>query len=197
VVSEANASARRRELEALAPTRLLPWLTLAEIAASIRELGKLTHDEAQADSLAARLWARLSVPAPANGPRVLLVLGENDYDAQTVWFIRENSLHGAALHAAGARNAVAEDVMGPPQLSNERLLALDPDAIIILRHPGARGAENAVARSSFARFPSLTAVKNGRVASIEAPEAFANGPRILSLVDRLHAELVRLGVVAP
>lgn len=191
VVSEANVSSRRRELTALAPTRLLPWLSLQEIAGSIRELGKLSGKQAEATKLADKLLARLSAPEPATGPRVLLVLGGESADTTEIWFVRRNSLHGAALRAAGARNAVAQDVSGPPQLSHERLLELDPEFIIVLTRPEAHASNLA----GFERFTTLKAVKAGHVVLLKASEAFANGPRILTLVDRLHAELVRLGAL--
>jgi ABC-type Fe3+-hydroxamate transport system substrate-binding protein len=191
VVSEANVSTRKRELEALAPTRLLPWLTLQEIAGSIRELGQLSGKQAAASALADKLLARLSVPESPTGPRVLLVLGGESSDSTEIWFVRRNSLHGAALRAAGARNAVAENVSGPPQLSHERLLQLDPEFIIVLTRPEAHRANLA----GFERFTTLQAVKAGHVALLAASEAFANGPRILTLVERLHAELVRLGAL--
>ena len=193
IVSEANVAARRRELEAIGPTRLLPWLTLEEIASSVRELGRITGKRAAADALAARLNQRLGVPAPPNGPRVLLVLGGESSDSADIWFVRDNSLHGAALRAAGARNAVAEAVNGPPRLSHERLLQLDPDAIFVLSKPNGAGERS----SGFERFTTLGAVQKGRALRIETPEAFANGPRILPLVDRLRAELSRLGLGAP
>lgn len=192
IVSEKNAASRRRELEALARTVLLPWLTLSEIDSGIRELGRLTHHSAEADAVALRLVQKLNVPEPALGPRVLLVLGEA---GEEIWFIRNNSLHGKVLHAAGAKNAVVGDVLGPPNLSAERLLALDPDAIVVLvaPSPGAAKARSAAAR--FARFTTLRAVRSGRVGSVEDAAAFSHGPSIVQLVDRLHAELTRLGAV--
>ncbi|HYO93540.1 MAG TPA: helical backbone metal receptor [Polyangiaceae bacterium] len=199
ILGESNASSRRRELEALAPTRLLPWLTLQEIAASVRELGHLTRRESSANALSASLLRRLDVPAPSSGPRVLLVLGGEGGDASDIWFIRRNSLHGAALHAAGARNAVDEDVHGPPQLSQERLLSLDPDAIVVLTRLPRNAAPTGVpaaTSSPFQRFTTLRAVQQRRLAVLQAPEAFANDPRILRLVDLLRAQLVGLGVLA-
>jgi iron complex transport system substrate-binding protein len=193
IVSEANVAARRRELEAIGPTRLLPWLTLEEIASSVRELGRITGKRAAADALATRLTTRLGVPAPPNAPRVLMVLGGDGSDSNDIWFVRDNSLHGAALRAAGARNAVPEVVNGPPRLSHERLLSLDPDAIFVLSTPKGGAAK----ATGFERFSTLTAVQKQRAVRIESPEAFANGPRILPLVDRLHAELARLGLGAP
>lgn len=192
IVSEKNAATRARELEALAPTRLVPWLSLREIEAGIRELGRLAARPSQAEQLARELVARLDVPAPAAGPRVFLALGEAAGDE--LWFIRKNSLHGSVLHAAGARNAVSEEVFGPPSLSAERLLSLDPDAIVVLLRP-LPGRPKAAALRPFERFSTLRAVRAGRVGSIEHVAAFSHGPSIVGLVDALRAELVRLGVV--
>jgi len=195
IVTEANASARRRELEAIGPTRLLPWLSLSEICGSIRELGRLTATTRAADSLSERILVRLNVAEPVEGPRVLLVLGGESPASDEIWFVRKNSLHGAALHAAGARNAVPEAVNGPPQLAHERLLALDPDAILVLAKPRQGIMPSRQSVTSLSRFTTLRAVRASKIELLEAPEAFANGPRILGLVDKLHASLRRLGVL--
>ena len=195
VVSEKNAAARERELAALAPTRLLPWLSLQEVAAGVRELGRLSGRVSRAEALASDLLTKLDKSEPPDGPRVLLVLGETAGDE--LWFIRKNSLHGSVLAAAGARNAVPEAVLGPPQLSFERLLALDPDAIVILLRPDPEHGERdaTAARQRFDRFPTLQAVRERRIGSIEDPAAFSHGPGILALVRRIRAELERLEVV--
>lgn len=193
IVGEAGANARRRELEAIGPTLLLPWLTLHEIVASIRELGRRTETTLAADALAARLKTRLDVAPPPNGPRVLLVIGYEPGKISELWFIRQNSIHGAALNAAGARNAVPETVTGLPHLSLERLLSLDPDAIFVLTQPG-RAAGDYLA--PFRALAPLRAVKLDQVVVVEAPEAYVHGPRVLTLVDKLAAEVKKLKVPA-
>jgi iron complex transport system substrate-binding protein len=190
IVGEAGAAARKRELEALGNTLLLPWLTLEEVVASIRELGRRTGTSPAADALAGRLQQRLGVAAAPNGPRVLLVIGYQPGRLDEIWFIRENSLHGAALHAAGARNAVTEQVRGLPQLSPERLLQIDPDAIFVLTPPG---KTDPAALEAWSKLGPLRAVKNGELRLLEAPEAFVHGPRILALVDRLSAAVAQIG----
>lgn len=188
VVSEANAAARREELAALAPTILFPWLSLAEVTRSITELGERVGRAEPARALANKLSERLGVPEPTRGPRLLCVLGYEPGKIDEIWFVRSNSLHGAALRAAGARNAVSDPVLGNPRLSLERVLALDPDAIFVLLAPD-KATHEARFVEDFARFSSLRAVKDQRVRAIVAPEAFANGPRILQLVERLEREL--------
>ncbi len=195
IVSEENAAARRKELEALAPTRLLPWLTLDEIASSIRELGVRVGREQAAAALADKLHARLSVPEPEHGPRVLLVLGYEAGKFDEVWFVRQNSLHGAALRAAGGKNAVTATIEGAPRLSQERVLELDPEMIFVLLRPGEE-QRSAAYVADWSRLSGLQAVKKHRVRAIAAAEAFANGPRILALVDRLRQE-IKSAEVAP
>ncbi|HEX6767470.1 MAG TPA: helical backbone metal receptor [Polyangiaceae bacterium] len=182
IVSEDNAAARRRELEALAPTLLLKWLSLGEVSRGIRELGKVTARAPNADALAERLERRLGIRAPEVAPKILLVIGSDTGRLDEIWFIRKNSLQGAALHAAGAKNAIDEDVAGQPRLSLERLVALDPDGIIVLTvKQGEGGADLAPYR----KLTTLRAVQSDKLASLAAPEAYVNGPRVLALVERL------------
>jgi ABC-type Fe3+-hydroxamate transport system substrate-binding protein len=186
ILGEANAAARVTELQAVGPTRLLPWLSLPEVIESTRELGRLTGHTKEANELASRMSERLSVAPPTNGPRVLLVIGYRPGKLDEIWFIRDNSLHGAALRAAGAHNAVPEAVSGLPRLSVERLLTLDPDAILVLAVPGRAQADQL---DGFRKLTPLRAVTTNRLAVIEAPEAYVHGPRIVGLVDRLQAAL--------
>jgi hypothetical protein len=140
----------------------------------------------EANELARTMTERLAVPPPADGPRVLLVIGYRPGKLDEIWFIRDNSLHGAALRAAGARNAVPEAVSGLPRLSPERLLSLDPDAIFVLALPGKAQSDQL---DGFRKLTPLRAVAKNQLAVIEAPEAYVHGPRIVALVDRLEAAL--------
>ncbi|HEV7731132.1 MAG TPA: helical backbone metal receptor [Candidatus Binatia bacterium] len=193
ILSEDNVNVRATELRDLGPTCLIPWLTLDQFVAGIRTVGRVTGHAAPADALADRIRTRLTTPAPADAPRVLLVLASDTASLHEVWFIRRNSVHGAALAAAGGRNAVDEDVGGLPRLSLQRVLEIDPDVIVLLV---AGTADEAAARerllAEWRALEPLTAVRRNRIAVIDAPEAYITGPRILDLTDRLHAELARL-----
>jgi ABC-type Fe3+-hydroxamate transport system substrate-binding protein len=193
ILGEANAATRTNELQAVGPTRLLPWLTLMDVIESTRELGRLTAHTKEANELANRMHDRLAVPPPESGPRVLLVIGYRPGKLDEIWFIRDNSLHGAALRAAGAKNAVPEAVSGLPRLSPERLITLDPDAIFVLALPGKAQPDQL---DGFRKLTPLRAVEKNRLAVIEAPEAYVHGPRILALVDRLQGALKNLGLEA-
>jgi iron complex transport system substrate-binding protein len=190
IVTEAVVNAPAVNLDRLARTVALPWLSLQEVVLSTRRLGSLVGREEQAMALAQRFDTRLNVSVGPDAPRVLLVLGYGSDKLDEVWFIRRNSIHGAALRAAGGRNAVERDVAGQPRLSLEQVVALDPDVVIVLLNKG--GVSESTVAERWRSITPLTAVKQGRVAVLRAPEAFANGPRILRLADRLEAKLEAL-----
>jgi ABC-type Fe3+-hydroxamate transport system substrate-binding protein len=193
IVTDANSGSHVAELSAIARSTALPWLTLDDVLASIRKLGELTGRESAAAQLAGRLRARLQVEPAANAPRVLAVHGNVALERGEVWFIQDNSLHGAALRAAGGRNAVATKVTGPPQMSVERLLQVDPDLVIVLAgaayaQPAAQDRLLAALRAIHA----LGAVRDGHIAVVQGSGVFATGPRILELVDQMASAIGKL-----
>jgi len=192
ILTEAADSAPRRELTALGVTKFLPWLSLEDIVASTRLLGALTSHSEAASGLARKLWDGLAVAESANGPRVLVVLGESSGKLSEIYFIKRNSIHGAALRAAGARNAVERDVSGVPRLSIEELLRLDPDAIVVLVAATPNGPDDAQVLRDYQALEPLTARKQGRLSVLKEGAAFSNGPRILTLEQALERELARL-----
>jgi len=177
-------------LEALAPVRVLPWLTLEEVVASTRWLGRLVDNTPAANALADQLQTTLSVDPPIQGPRVLLLLGAPSEAAPQLWFVKRNSLHGAALHAAGGRNAVDMDVQGPASMSIERLIEIDPTQIIILiSTPSASAEDLAGHRAFWDRLKTLQAVKTDRIDFLVGGEHLETGPGILNLVSALARQI--------
>ncbi|MEZ4231586.1 MAG: helical backbone metal receptor [Polyangiaceae bacterium] len=196
IFTESNKSAKQQELRELGPTLELPWLTLGEITASVRRLGERTGHAERAASIAQRMTKELGKTPPPGAPRVLLVLG---YGAKSsideAWFIRRNSLHGAALASAGGRNAVDHDVTGLPRLTVQQVLELDPEMVIVLVQ--AKRQEEAAILAAWNQLSPLRAVKQHRVAVLEAPEAFGNGPSILELREKLERQIHALEKPAP
>jgi iron complex transport system substrate-binding protein len=190
ILAERNASTRRESLEALAPTVLLPWLTLDEMTASVRRIGELTASRSVADALADRLHTVLSAPPPPGAPRVLLVLGNEPGRLTEVWYIKRNSLHGNVLHAAGGSNAVARDETGPPRLSLANVIALDPEIVVILAPRVA--TPDAAWLDPWSALTPLRAVARHRIGVLRSTAAFNDGPSILELVSPLQAEIQRL-----
>ena len=190
IVGEATKDAPLSDFQRIAPTRLLAWLSLADICAGIRELGRLTGREEAAEKLAAIMDTRLRVPVPGAGPRVLLAMDGTPGQLKDVWFLRQNSIHGACLNAAGARNAVSAEFVGSsPNLSLERVIALDPDVIIVLTASTLSEAQRSQLLQDWRGLPMLRAVKADKVRVLDGREYYRNGPRIVELIDKLKAAL--------
>jgi ABC-type Fe3+-hydroxamate transport system substrate-binding protein len=186
ILADGGLGADTSQLGQIAPTHALPWLSLDDLEESLSQLGTLTGEVDAATNLAENLQKALSVRPPDNAPRVLLLMGI-DPQEQSLWFVHRQSLHGLALHAAGARNAVDEDVSGNPSISIERLLELDPDIIIGMASESNVSPEAVQAfEDRFAKLPTLSAAQGGHIAIIAGPEQFSVGPLLLELIDSLR-----------
>lgn len=187
ILIDGSVANQRDALRAIAPVEEFPWLTVTEVEASTRQLGRLVGQPERADALASRfeLWQR---PVPADAPEVLLLIGDDGPETGTFWFVKEGSLHGAMLHLAGWRNAIREEV-ATPSLSAEGLLRLDPPAIVVLvPRPGGE-AEATATRAKFAGFAGLRAAKSGRLGVISDPAILSTGPSLLDAGDKVTALL--------
>lgn len=190
ILSDDSAGAKRRELSAIARCEVLPWLTLPEVTHSVTRLGALTSRASEGKALARKLEEKLSRPPPSDAPRVLALLSYDPDRPAELWFIRPNSLHGAALTAAGARNAVDHDVKGLPRLGVEELLRLDPDLLLVLTLPGTAPEHKRRLVTALGALTPLRAVAERRIGVVDATQSV--GPSILTLVDRLAAVLEKL-----
>jgi iron complex transport system substrate-binding protein len=188
ILCDASVGSKGRSLAALAPCEILPWLTLEEVVKSTRRLGQVLSRNDTAAQLASDLASRLSRQPPPGAPRVLLLLSYDAARPTELWFIKQNSLHGAALAAAGAKNAVARDVSGLPKLSVEELVALDPDAVLIIPPPGASAPAQQQLAAAFSALMPIRAVRRKHVAVVNGTQSV--GPSILHLIDALALALV-------
>ncbi|WP_163869497.1 ABC transporter substrate-binding protein [Myxococcus eversor] len=190
IIDEQVKQAPAGSLSALAPVKVLPWLSVDDVANGIRELGRQTGREDAATKLAQKVETTLKRKPPPDAPRVLLVIGDPEAALTSIWYIRKGSLHGAALEAAGARNAVAEDPAGPPNVSVEQLMTLDPDIVLVLvEGPRLTPEEEARQLAPWKQLTVLRAVKQGRVKLVAGPGVQSTGPRILDVVEQLQAAL--------
>lgn len=189
IISQRTQNSRVEELRAIARAELLPWQTLSEVVSGTRELGRLTSRESAAEALAGTLEERLSRRPPEGAPRVLMVLGSTSGRMSEIWFFRRNALHGAVLEAAGGRNAIAEDIFRAPNLSLERVIALDPEVVLILVDVD-RLEESVEARylTDWKALP-IAAAKRGAIRVIHGADVNSTGPRILGLLDKVAAAI--------
>lgn len=187
IVTSEVKGAQLGPLEKLAKTHHLPWLSLTEWMTSVVTLGQIVKRPREAHLLRQKISTTLQVSPPPDGPRILLALDYGDTGSDETWFIREDSIHGAALSAAGARNAVAGEILGHPKLSPERLLEIDPDAILVLTSRPTRTRADVLAH--FEKWAPLRAVTKRRIGVLSLPGALNVGPSVLELVPRLRREI--------
>ena len=118
---------------------------------------------------------------------MLLLIGAPNEARPELWYIKDSSLHGAALRAAGGQNAVAGSTKGPPSLSIERILEIDPDVVVMMiSNPSTNAETLAQHRSFWDRLSQLRAVQNKRIHFLVGGEHFYTGPGILNLVKALQ-----------
>jgi ABC-type Fe3+-hydroxamate transport system substrate-binding protein len=193
VLVDGSVGTATGDLERLAPVERLPWLTVEEVVASTRRLGALVDARAPADALADRLEATLDAAPPAEGPVALVVIGQGRLTDGEVWYVRDDSLHGAAIRAAGLRNAIPAPPASAPSIGLEALIRLDPPNVVVLVDGEAAGTEAAV-RADWGRLTALRAVREGRLRVVQAPRLLATGPSILDAVATIRtatADLAR------
>jgi ABC-type Fe3+-hydroxamate transport system substrate-binding protein len=178
-------------LFALAPVVAMPWLTVGQVASGIRELGRLTSRTEQAEAIATRIERTLSAPAPADAPRVLAVLSDSP-QLSTLWYVKKDSLHGAVLEAAGARNAAEHRRDQAPQLSLENVVQLNPDAVLIFTSKKLSPEEREVFLREWRKLTVLDAVKSDAIRLLDGPELMSVGPSILKLVERVREVMATL-----
>jgi iron complex transport system substrate-binding protein len=171
-----------RELGKVLAIEVLPWLTLEQVVASTRQLGKHTGNQARAEQLARAYEDTVRPRTSPVSPRILLVLAHTPMQLREAWIIRRNSIHGRILEAAGAINAVPDAINGPPRLSLEQVIRLDPDGIVVLQ---AAAQGNPRLLDDWRQLSVLNAIRKGQLQLIAAPGLTIPGPRIVELVQRL------------
>ena len=191
VLLDASYGAKVDLIRGVAPVTSLPWLTKEDVVSSTLKIGALmgTQKRAQewADTYKQFLW---STPEP-NAPSAVLLLGNGEITHKTLWYIKPDSLHGAALASAGFRNIVPTGIKGPPSMSIEQLIAYDPDVLLIL----STEANSHTIETSLGQIKPLKAIQNHRLRVIEGKQVMSNGPGIIDLIQRLKTAYV--DVTAP
>lgn len=197
ILTQTANDAPLAELEALAPTATFDWTTSAELVRGILDIGRLTHAGETARALAARVDStlrRTSSVQDSSRLEVLFVLEHSPGQLSEAWYIKDDTIHGDALWAAGARNAIPPGDPGVPRISLERVIAIDPEAILILSTRDSLPAGDAeLLLADWRRLAPIRAVKDGRVGIVTGDRLYVTGPRVLDLVDAIRTALRGLG----
>lgn len=142
-----------------------------QVLANIERLGRLVDREAQAQARITAIRAlRAAVERAAAGrprPRTVIVL-----DRSPLYLVGGETFLDELLGAVGAINLGAEVAQGYPRGSLEWLVAAAPELVLDLS-PQVE-AEGALA--FWQRWPSLPAVRSGRVLALDATRVSLPGP---------------------
>jgi iron complex transport system substrate-binding protein len=162
--------------------------TLDGIGDSLRRLGRLTGTSSVADRAAGVLEAKLATLrkeyAKVSHPPTVLVEVWN----QPLYTVGGKELISDAVRICGARNVFADLRQPAPAIGIESVLASNPDIIIAVAPPG-RGASWL---AEWRRFPSLRAVRTGRLMAFEDERLSGLGPRIVDATEALCGKIAAL-----
>jgi iron complex transport system substrate-binding protein len=158
---------------------------LANVMATIRELGVRLQLQTPAERLASDIERRLrAVSARVAGrrrPGLLLVFGR---DANSLTGIYANAGYGFLhdmVEIAGGRDIFEDVKRENVQASTELILARRPDIIIELHPP----SETSIDLTPWNRLTSLPAVRNGRVYQLVGDQFLDAGPRVAEATEAI------------
>lgn len=188
VLTDQSAGTPIKNLAQITQTQQLAWLTKKDVRASILQLGSIVGEEEKAKQLSSMIYRSLESTATSTSPRMLVVMGGSNIEKGQIWYIRKDSIHNAAIEAAGFQNAAPARKSGPPQMSIEQLLAQDPDVIMFLPSKKISSDERQSLIRSLNVLPSLKAVQNKTVRVLNGSNLMGVGPSITTLVAIIRAE---------
>jgi iron complex transport system substrate-binding protein len=145
---------------------VLPTQTLTDVFRAITITGAATDRRGEADRLAADTEAQLdnvrkrtrTLPHPS----VLCVVDRTPGALRNVYVATWHSFLGELVGIAGGRLVAPDVASGYARLSNEQLLALNPDVIIDI----VQGAGREDTQSVWGAFPELKALRRHRIAPL-------------------------------
>jgi iron complex transport system substrate-binding protein len=165
--------------------------TLAEVQEAITLVGRATGQETQAAAVVADFHRRLEAVRQRTAtvheddrPRVLYVLWDDPF--QTAG---PGTFVGQMISAAGGVNLFADAAQAYPRVSDEVVLARNPDLILVPDH-GAAGLPERVSKRP--GWQKLRAVQRGRIVTV--PDDLVNrpGPRLIDALEAIEG-VIRKG----
>ena len=159
--------------------------TLDGIPASLRRLGAMTGTGRIADGEARGLEAQLTAlraryARPGRRPTVFLEVWN-----RPLYTVGGAELMSDALRVCGARNVFAGLPQRAPAVGLGAVIARNPDIIIAAAPPG----QGASWLAQWKRFPSLRAVRTGRLLAFEDQRLSGLGPGVIGATASLCARI--------
>lgn len=166
---------------------------LADVTATLREVGTRTGHADRAERLAADIERRIAaVRARTSGtprPRTLIVFGREPLSLRGIYASGGVGFVHDIVEAAGGSNVFADVRLQAVQATTEQILARRPDVILELRAEPPAPDSLAREEEAWRALPSVPAVQGGRIHIIGDPRTVVPGPRVAEAVELLAAVL--------
>ena len=186
-----NAAQRARLARLAIPVYDQQVSRLADLAPAVRRLGVLAGTQTQAALAASAIDTRLAALrrsfAGGHGaqrpPRVLLEVWN-----RPIYTVGGRQLMSDALSVCGVRNVFADLAGAGPAVDIEAVIARNPDIIIAAGPPG----ESAGWLEDWKRFPTLAAVRSGRLIAFDDQALSRLGPSVIGATEALCRAIERV-----
>jgi iron complex transport system substrate-binding protein len=184
-----NPAQRERIAALRIPVYEQQVLRLADFPLSLRRLGALAGTEPEAGRAARDIEARLAAlkatyaAGAIRGPSVLLQVWN-----RPIYTVGGRHLMSDALEVCGARNVFADLPEAGPVVDTEAVIARNPDIILAAAPPG----EGAAWLADWKRFPTLAAVREGRLVAFEDQALSRLGPSVIDATEALCRTVARV-----
>jgi iron complex transport system substrate-binding protein len=167
---------------------------LADITATVRQLGAVTGQGPRAEEVAAGIERQLAAirarAAGATRPRTLLVFGRERGTLRNIYASGGRGFLHDMLEAAGAVNVLGDIDRESVQATTELVLARAPDVILEVRSGDIDTPEEAAREArSWAPLSSVPAVRNRRVIVLTGQGLTVPGPRVTQVVEQMFQAL--------
>ena len=186
-VSYTQVELAARRLPGDVPVISLEPLTLREICATVRTVGRLTGHAAEANALAGQMEARIAeiggLPAPDSSPRIACIEWTSPMMAGGHWV-------PDMVQVAGAIDCLGTTATPSRYVDWPELLGSQPDVIILMPCGYDLDHTLALAQEVVAdpRFDEIPAAKTGRVIAVDGSSYFNRpGPRIVHGLEIIAA----------
>ncbi|MEQ1760115.1 MAG: helical backbone metal receptor [Vicinamibacterales bacterium] len=200
VHAAATGPARRLESLRIPHSTIEQGTSLSRVFSSMRQIASAAGVAARGDQMVADVERRLQrVRGPARTtarPRVLFIIGRRPGTLSDLVAIGPGGYLNDLIGIAGAANVL--DIVGQPEyprISMEVVLRLDPDVIVDTVDMGDTDAERArrqpINERLWKAYPTLAAVKAGRVHAATTDALVVPGPRVVEAAQWVAAVLNR------